>query len=120
VIARLVFAAQGQPPFRLLAGSKDAPSGALPADTLVPALADERPRFGQAEIGAWTEVEAVAQRVRAEQREAQWRPLLLWSVLIAGVAALGFMVWGLARGTPTKSAPNAAPLEAGEAGAAPR
>jgi hypothetical protein len=45
--------------------------------------------------------------------------LLLWSVLIAGVAALGFMVWGLA-GTPTKSAPNAAPLEAGEAGAAPR
>jgi len=119
-LARLVFAAQGQPPFRLLAGSKDAPSGALPADTLVPALADERPRFGQAEIGAWTEVEAVAQRVRAEQREAQWRPLLLWSVLIAGVAALGFMVWGLARGTPTKSAPNAAPLEAGEAGAAPR
>jgi hypothetical protein len=119
-LARLVFAAQGQPPFRLLAGSKDAPGGALPAETLVPALTEERARFGQAGLGAWRENEEAARRLEAEQREAKWRPLLLWSVLVAGVAALGFMVWGLARGTPAKPVANAGPLEAGETGAAPR
>jgi hypothetical protein len=46
--------------------------------------------------------------------------LLLWSVLVAGVAALGFMVWSLARGTPAKPVADAAPPEAGETGVAPR
>ena len=119
-LARLVFAAQGQPPFRLLAGSKDAPAGALPAETLVPALTEERARFGQAALGAWRENEGVARQLEAEQREAKWRPLLLWSVLVAGVAALGFMVWSLARGTPAKPVADAAPSEAGETGVAPR
>ena len=119
-LVRLVFAAQGSPPYRLLAGAKDAPTGALPAATLVPKLDDERARFGRAEIGAWTEVAAVARQIEAEQREAKWRPLLLWSVLLVGVVALGVMVWSLVRGTTAKAKSESVPLEADPAGSAPR
>ena len=97
-LASLVFAAQGQAPFTLLAGSADAKPGALPATTLVPALEDERPRFGRASLGEWSEVAAVARQAEAEQRQAALRPWLLWAVLLAGVAGLGFMVWRLTQG----------------------
>jgi hypothetical protein len=99
-LASLVFAAQGQPPFRLLAGSPDAAPGALPAATLVPALDDERARFGRASLGEWAEAGDVAQQRDAEQRRSAWRPWLLWSVLLAGVAGLGVMVWRLLRSPP--------------------
>ena len=98
-LASLVFAAQGRAPFTLLAGSAKAPGGALPIATLVPALADERPRFGQATLGAWSESEAVVRQAEAQQRLAAMRPWLLWAVLLAGVGGLAFMVWRLARGT---------------------
>ncbi len=77
-LASLVFAAQGQAPFALLAGAADAPPGALPASTLVPALDDERPRFGRATLGEWTEVAAVARQAEAAERQAALRPWLLW------------------------------------------
>jgi hypothetical protein len=96
----LVFAAQGQAPYRLLAGSADAKPGALPISTLVPAIDDERPRLGRATLGAWTENEAVAREEAWRQRLADWRPALLWAVLLVGVAALGAMVWRLARRGP--------------------
>ena len=97
-LPRLVFASQGPPPFALLAGSAKAAAGALPPATLVPALADERKRFGRATLAEWSEVAVVAQQVQAEQRRAELRPWLLWGVLLAGVAGLGFMVWRLAHG----------------------
>lgn len=97
-LASLVFAAQGDPPYRLLAGAAKAPASALPIGTLVPALEEERPRFGRAELGAWSEVEAAARQAEAEERMARLRPWLLWAVLLAGVAALAFMVWRLMRG----------------------
>jgi len=99
-LASLVFAAQGQPPFTLLAGAADAATGALPATTLVPALDDERPRFGRATLGAWSEVAEAARQADAAQRQAALRPWLLWAVLLAGVAGLGAMVWRLARSRP--------------------
>ncbi|CAN5237243.1 hypothetical protein BH11PSE9_BH11PSE9_13050 [soil metagenome] len=97
-LASIVFAAQGQPPFALLAGSANAAPGALPVGTLVPSLDDERARFGQASLGEWAEVKGAADQARAQERQAALRPWLLWAVLLAGVAALGFMVWKLARG----------------------
>ncbi len=96
-LARLLFAAQGTPPYRLLAGAADAAPGALPVATLVPQLDEERPRFGRAELGAWSEDAGVAAQASAAARQAALRPWLLWGVLLAGVSGLGFMVWRLAR-----------------------
>lgn len=99
-LAKLVFASQGQAPYRLLAGAGDAANGALPIATLVPQLDEERPRMGQAQLGEWTEVAAVAQQAAAAERQAALRPWLLWAVLLAGVTGLGAMVWKLARSGP--------------------
>lgn len=96
-LANLVFASQGQLPYSLQTGSSQAKTAALPAATLVPALDDERPRFGRATLGVFAEVADVA---RAEQRREQLaalRPWLLWLVLLAGVGGLAFMVWRLVR-----------------------
>lgn len=104
-LASLVFARQGREPFTLHAGSADARSSALPITTLVPALDEERKRFGQATLGAWRESEEVVRQLRSRERLAALRPWLLWAVLLAGVAGLGFMVWRLARGgKPVESA----------------
>ena len=103
-LATLVFATQGQSPYRLLSGSATAPAGALPATTLVPALDEEHPRFGQATLGEWSEVTEVARRAEAQQRRAALRPWLLWSVLLVGVGGLAFMVWRLMRSPPQASA----------------
>ena len=97
-LAKLVFASQGQPPYRLLAGATDASNGALPIVTLVPQLDEERPRLGRAQLGDWVEVAAVVQQAAAAERQATLRLGLLWAVLVAGVAGLGAMVWKLARG----------------------
>ena len=99
-LARLVFATQGEAPYRVQIGSADADAAALPIAALVPALADERSRFGAAAVGDWTEVAAAARRDDAKQREAALRPWLLWAVLLGGVAVLAVMVWRLTRHAP--------------------
>jgi hypothetical protein len=96
-LGSLVFAAQGGPPYALLAGSRDAPTGALPLTTLVPAPAEERARYGRARLGDWSEVDSAAQAAAASERRAALRPWLLWAVLGGGVAGLAFLVWRLAR-----------------------
>lgn len=97
-LASVVFAAQGQPPYALLAGSAQAAAGALPLATLLPSLADERPRFGRAALGEWAEVEAAVHQAQTAGRMVRLRTGALWAVLLAGVAGLGWMVWRLARG----------------------
>jgi hypothetical protein len=96
-LATLVFATQGQAPFSLLAGSRDAPSGALPVATLVPRLDDERPRFGKAVLGEFGIIDAAARQAEQADREARLRPWLLWSVLLVGVLVLAALVWRLAK-----------------------
>ena len=100
-LASLVFAAQGEPPFRLLSGSVDAPAGALPVATLVPQLDAERARFGRAELGAFSADASVERAAVRAEEQARWRPMLLWGVLLVGVAGLGVLVWRLARTAPT-------------------
>ncbi|MBX3604391.1 MAG: DUF3999 family protein [Piscinibacter sp.] len=97
-LVSLVFAAQGQPPYALLAGSAQAHSGALPLATLVPAPEAERPRFGRASLGDWAESAEAVRRAEADERRDALRRWLLWTVLLGGVGALGWMVWRLARG----------------------
>lgn len=101
-LATLVFAAQGPAPYTLLAGAKGASTGALPAATLVPSLAEERARFGAATLGDWREDTEAAHRAESAARLAAMRPWLLWAVLLVGVAGLGFMVWRLARSGDTR------------------
>jgi hypothetical protein len=96
-LGSLVFASQGQAPYELHVGSVQASAGALPLRTLVPTLDQERARFGQASLGQWGEVSEAVRREQADARRAQWRPRLLWGVLIAGVLLLGALVWRLAR-----------------------
>jgi len=103
-LATLVFAAQGEAPFRLLAGSADAPAGALPVAAVVPQLENERRRFGQGEVGAFVTDEAVVRAADAESRRARLGRWLLWGVLLAGVAGLGTLVWRLARSRPAPPA----------------
>ena len=105
-LASLVFANTGQPPLRLLAGSVDADEGALPASTLLPALDAERPRFGRASLGAFSEVPGAARAAERVERIARFRPWLLWAVLLGGVAALSLLVWRLARSGPAGSPPS--------------
>lgn len=100
-LASLVFAAQGEPPFRLLSGSVDAPAGALPVATLVAQLDTERARFGRAELGAFSADASVERAAVRAEEQARWRPMLLWGVLLVGVAGLGVLVWRLARTAPT-------------------
>ena len=64
---------------------------------VVPQLDEERPRFGRATLGAWSEVAAVARQAETAEQLAALRPWLLWAVLLVGVAALAFMVWRLMR-----------------------
>ncbi|MDQ6640725.1 MAG: DUF3999 domain-containing protein [Pseudomonadota bacterium] len=104
-LASLVFAAQGEPPFRLLAGSRDAPAGALPVSAVVPQLDSERPHFGHATLGAFTVDEAAERASEQASRQARLRPWLLWAVLIVGVAGLGALVWRLARTGPAPNPP---------------
>ncbi|MFN0186430.1 MAG: DUF3999 family protein [Aquabacterium sp.] len=96
---RLVFVAQGAPPYRLKVGAAGLPaSPALGIEQLVPKLDDERSRFGRATLAdALEEDPAAAAAEASEQRWARWRPVLLWVVLIGGVLGLGAMVWRLAR-----------------------
>ena len=96
-LTRLVFASQGEAPFTLWAGAAQPGPGALPLATLVPQLDEERPRFGRATLGAWSEVAAVARQAETAEQLAALRPWLLWAVLLVGVAALALMVWRLMR-----------------------
>jgi len=105
-LASLVVAMQGEPPLRLLAGSSDAPAGALPVAMVVPQLESERARFGRATLGEF-EVDTAAERAAQNAaRQARLRPWLLWSVLLVGVVLLGALVWRLARTGPAARPPS--------------
>ncbi len=104
-LVTLVFAMQGTPPYRVQTGAPPgglppSDAGALPIHTLVPDLAAERARLGRAELGAFAEQPDALRAQQAAARQAALRPWLLWSVLLAGVGALGFMVWRLLRPRP--------------------
>jgi hypothetical protein len=99
-LASLVVAMQGEPPFRLLAGSADAPAGALPVAMVVPQLDSERARFGRASLGEFEVDRAAAQAAESAARQARLRPWLLWTVLLVGVFGLAALVLRLARSGP--------------------
>jgi hypothetical protein len=96
-LATLVFARQGEPPFRLLAGARGAAPSALPLSLVVPAFESERPRFGRASLGEFAVDRIAAQAAERAAARERWRPWLLWGVLLVGVGVLAALVWRLAR-----------------------
>ena len=104
-LASIVMAMQGEPPYRLLAGSRDAAAGALPVNAVVPQIDSERPRFGRAMLGEFSVDETAQQAVEQAARQARLRPWLLWGVLLVGVVGLAALVWRLARSGPVLDPP---------------
>jgi CHASE3 domain sensor protein len=96
--ATLVFVAGGTAPYTLAVGR----------DKAVPAarqIGDVAPGFTTAELRALEQAHAgaaqmqgdAAQRASADAARAQRRLILLWGVLLLGVAAVAWMVWRLLR-----------------------
>jgi len=104
-LASIVMAMQGEPPYRLLAGSRDAAAGALPVNAVVPQIDSERPRFGRAILGDFSVDETAQRAVEEAARQARLRPWLLWGVLLVGVVGLAALVWRLARSGPVLDPP---------------
>ena len=95
---RLVFVAEGGPPFSLRAGSATAVRGDAP---VAPLLADLRARNGGnwqpavATLGARTELAGAAALDGTPPRD--WSTWLLWSVLVLGVVLIGGFALSLLR-----------------------
>lgn len=95
--AQLVFVARGDAPFALAFGKPEATAAALPVSNLIPRyqrLAELR--LPQATLG---EVASGPPPTRWDRLLGQvnTRRVVLWAILLAGVAALGFMAWRLRR-----------------------
>jgi len=93
--ARLVWAAQGEPPFSLLVGKAAPDAGPRPLADVVPDWQREQSRLGQASLGTF-----IAQ-VEPATPALPPRRLLLWAVLGLGVAALAAVTWRLWKQGPT-------------------
>lgn len=96
--ARLVWAAQGEPPFSLQVGQVTPEAGPRPLTDVVPDWPREQSRLGQASLGSF-----IAQAEPAAPALPP-RRLLLWAVLGLGVAALAAVTWRLWRQGPTDHA----------------
>jgi hypothetical protein len=98
---RFVFLAQGNGPYRLVAGSARAHRGDYPVDA---ALAQLRARFGNdwqpplATLGARaTLLGDAAYTPVPEPTHRDWKTWLLWSVLVGGAALIGALAMSLLR-----------------------
>ncbi|MEO7743918.1 MAG: DUF3999 domain-containing protein [Usitatibacter sp.] len=95
--AQLIFVARGDAPFSLAFGKPEATAAALPVSTLIPRyerLAEMK--LPQATLG---EIASGPPPTRWEHLagEVNTRRVVLWAILLAGVAALGLMAWRLRR-----------------------
>ena len=100
---RVVWAAQGEPPFSLEVGTSSPGAGPRALTDVVPDWAGEQSRLGQASLGAFA-----PQAVAAAPAEPALPPrrLLLWAVLAVGVVALAAVTWRLWRQGPMEPGNN--------------
>lgn len=97
--ARLVFAARGQPPYRLAFGSARIGDASLRDEGIAGVLATwERQQLKPLAATAGKSLEAGGRRaLRQPLPAATWKRGLLWGALAAGVLLLARMAWQLAR-----------------------
>ena len=95
---RLAFLATGEPPFLLAWGSAAADSAGAPLSWALDNLgtAGDAARARPARLGAEVTLGGET-RLLARPAPVDWRRLLLWGVLLAGVAALAAIAWRLRR-----------------------
>ena len=91
---KLVFAARGAPPFQLAYGNAKAKSAAYSIDSLIPGYkSDAEFKVKAASLGEPTTLAGPA-RLRAQMDYKKWA---VWTVLLLGVVALGWMAYRLFR-----------------------
>ncbi|KQV48066.1 hypothetical protein ASC95_19025 [Pelomonas sp. Root1217] len=94
-VIRLVWAAQGEPPFSLQVGAATPETGPRPLADVVPDWHREQSRLGRAQLGAFT-----PQAMPPTGPALPPRRLLLWAVLGVGVVLLAAVTWRLWRQGP--------------------
>lgn len=93
--ALLVFAARGEPPYRLAWGNPKPSAGDLAPSVLIPGYREDRlPAFPVAKVES---VRTSAAPEADPDRDARRTRYLLWALLGLGVLALAGMVWRLSR-----------------------
>lgn len=100
---RVHFMAQGQGPWRLVAGNSDDASMGFPqdrryADPAIRGLLEKSEAVGQAQLGSRDELGGPARL--GSPNLPEWRRWLLWLGLAAGVLLVAFLVLRLARQRP--------------------
>ena len=94
--AQIVFVARGEPPFTLAVGKADAKPAVLPVSNFIPnyeRLAELK--LPEARVGAVSAAPPQAEWRQWIGVEANRRKVVLWAVLLLGVAVLAFMAWRL-------------------------
>jgi hypothetical protein len=96
---RLIFAARGEPPFRLAFGSARVGEDNLRDDSIASGLATwEKQQIKPQQALAGASVESGGKTaLRPAIPAATWRRLLLWVALLSGVLLLARMAWKLSR-----------------------
>jgi hypothetical protein len=112
--ATLVFLASGNGPYTLAVGRERAMPAVRDLSQVAPGFADaELQKLEQVNAGPAVQQQGSAAQDTSTALEAaaaaQRRLIVLWGVLLLGVAVLGFMVWRLVR--PSRSAPPASSPE---------
>lgn len=95
-VTRVVWAAQGEPPFSLQVGAAAPETGPRPLADVVPDWSREQARLGQSQLGAFTPQATTA----SAEPALPPRRLLLWAVLGVGVVLLAAVTWRLWRQGP--------------------
>jgi Protein of unknown function (DUF3999) len=95
---QVLFVARGAGPFVLAFGSTRVASAALPVVTLVPGYREDKPL--EAARATVSEVRAQVRTPSAwpewlDLEPGDWKKLALWTILVVGVALLGWMAWRL-------------------------
>ena len=98
-VTRIVWAAQGEPPFSLQLGAAAPETGPRPLQDVVPDWAREQSRLGKSELGSFT-AEPTASPAEPTLPP---RRLLLWAVLGVGVLLLAAVTWRLWRQGPAST-----------------
>jgi len=93
---QVVFLASGSAPYTLAFGNRQAKVASFPLTTLLPDYhTGNELELPLASTGALVSREAAgdSDSFMEKWREMKWKPLLLWVILICGVALLGWMAW---------------------------